>query len=266
MQVRKMYSKINQQIFCWAGDERLEIDYDGNRIVVPGVNETASLARKNGFQFESARDSDGELIAGTIVVGDIVATDDVGRKRKVLDVASMCDYLTQARDDLFARGFNIVGSIQEIQDAFDQGRPLYEEAQDARARAILASELERRRKYESKGEPAPPREDEYNVVWAIGHLRKRGQRKPQTSVDDIRTALEGGYVPPQAVESVVPTPKVAPAPPKRAVSASEIYQQAMELGVTLTKTELAGLLGNDQEQTAFVMEKIKVKRAAAPPA
>lgn len=257
MQVKKMYSRINTQILTWAGDEPLQIAYDGQNINVPPMTETARTGGSSIYRFESARDGKGELIPGTLLLKDVTVQRRDGSYKRALQVTDVCDYLTTQRDDLFQRGFNIVGTPQEVAEALEAGRPLYEASQDERARALLASELERRKKFEAKGQPAPPREDEHNITWAIQHLRARAASKPKASVEDIRAALEGEYA---------PTPKSAVTPPRK-VSAQEIFEEAQELGVVLTKNELTGLLTNDKELTAFVLEKIKLrKEAAASPA
>ena len=253
MQVKKMYSRINAQILTWAGDEPLQIAYDGQFINIPPMNGTARTGGTSIYRFESARDAKGELIPGTILLKDVTVPRPDGSFKRALQVTEVCDYLSRDRDDLFRRGFNIVGTPQEIAEALEAGRPLYEASQDERARALLASEIERRKKFEARGQPAPPREDEYNITWAIQHLRARSAAKPKASMEDIRAALEGEYA---------PVPKSAVAPPKK-LSAQEIYAEAQELGVMLTKNELTGLLTNDDEQTEFVLEKIKLKREAA---
>ncbi len=254
--VKKMYTRVQSQIFTWAGDEALQIGYDGMHFLVPPFNETAKAGGSSPYRFESVRDAKGELVPGTLLVKDEIVRNNDGSSRRVLSVTDFCDYLTRERDELFGRGFNIVSNVQDVAEALEAGRPLYLAAQDARARAILSSEMARRKKYEDKGEPAPPRDDEHNVIWAIQHLRGRAAQRPKVKAEDIRSALDGEYQPTE----------VAKLATKRVSSAQEIYQEAAELGVNLTKTEMQGLLENDEEQTAYVLEKIKLKKetAAAP--
>lgn len=254
MPVRKMYTRPSYQIFTWAGDEPLQVGFGGQILFVPPIHETARTGGVSIYRFESARDAKGELMPGTLLVKDIDAPSGAGGRTLVFRVTEFCDYLARERDDLFGRGFNIVGAPNEVSEALEMGRPLYEASLDKQAREILANEIERRKKHEAKGEPAPPREDEHRVIWAIKHLKGREQAKPKTTMDEIRAALDPDYRPVQKPEAVVPA---------RVTTATEIYEQAVELGVGLSKTELAGLLGHDPEQTAFVMEKIRLKREAA---
>ncbi len=253
MAIKKLYTRIQSQIFTWAGDEPLQIGYNGMLFLVPPFNETARLGEASPYRFESVRDPKGELVPGTLLVKDETVRNNDGSNRRILSVTDFCDYLTGERDDLFGRGFNIVSSVQDVAEAMETGRPLYLAAQDARARAILSSEMARRKKYEDKGEPAPPRDDEHNVIWAIQHLRGRAAQKPKVKIEDIRSALDGEYQPTEVAKLAV----------KRVTTAQEIYEEAVELGVNLSKTEMAGLLQNDEEQTAYVLEKIKLKKEAA---
>lgn len=254
MQVRKMYQRVNAQIFTWAGEEPLTIGYDGHTFVIPPRHETARVGPGSPYRYESARDGSGDLIPGTLLLQDVVTTTPDGGRRITLSVSDFCDYLTRDRDDLFARGFNIVASPSQVSDAINQGIPLYEQSQDNRAREILATELERQKKYEAKGQPAPPREDQHNVDWAISHLKSReAALKPATSAADIRSVLEGRYT---------PAPAAVAAAAKTVTSAQEVYEKAIAAGVNLSKTELAGLLARDEEQIAFVLEKIKARESA----
>lgn len=256
MQVKKMYTRVASQIFTWAGEEPLQLGYDQQTFVVPPRHETARPGFGSIYRGESARDASGHLIPGTLVVSDDFATTEDGGRRQILKVNEFCDYLTRDRDDLFSRGFNIVGTPQEVGPAIEQGIPLYEASQDERARNILATELERRKKFEEKGQPAPPSSSEHQVAWAIKHLRSRQvEQLPSASTDEIFGALQGRYQP-------IPKPADLPSL-KRVTSAQEIYEEATKLGIVLSKTELAGLLGNEPEQTGFVLQKIELKRKAA---
>lgn len=257
MKVKKMYSRIVSQIFTWAGEEPLTIGYDGQTFVVPPRHETAKVRPGSIYKLESARDGKGELIPGTLLVSDVTEPTEDGGFRRRMSVSDFCDFLTRDREDLFQRGFNIVGTPQEVKEAIEQGIPLYEASQDERARTILATELERRKKFEEKGQPAPPSSSEHQVAWAIKHLKSRQvEQKPSASTDEIFGALQGRYQPDaQPVAPVVATGRVT--------TAQEIFEEANSLGVTLSKSELAGLLGNDPEQTGFILEKIKMRRAAA---
>ena len=81
---------------------------------------------------------------------------------------------------------------------------------------------------------------------------------PEIPSTDLVAALKGEYV--ELAKAHVPGP--VPAAPLIPDRASEIFEEAEELGISLSKAELAGLLKNDAEQTGFVLEKIKIKREA----
>lgn len=239
------------------------IGYDGNTFIVPPRHETAKLGPGSPYRCESARNNAGDLVPGTIVVQDISVTMSDGGRKQVLSVTEFCDYLTRDRDDLFARGFNIVGTWQEVKEAIEQGIPLYEASQDMRARDILAAEMERQKKFQDKGQPVPAREDQHNVEWALRHLAsRRTSMKPATKLDDIRAVLEGRItdLPQEAAQVAAPVPVSVT---KTVTTAQEVYERAIGLGISLSKSELAGLLGRDEEQIAFVLEKIKAREAAA---
>lgn len=263
LNVRKMYTRIASQIFTWAGLEPLILEYDARRFVIPGRNETAKPGPGEVWTHESARDAKGNMIPGTIVVQD-GHVDAGGQMKTVFRVSDMCEWLASGREDLFARGFNIVGTVQEVAEAIEIGIPLWEQSQDARAREIIATELTRRKNFEDKGQPAPASSSQHLVDWAISHLASRQQQqKPLVETSVLMSALKGQFSTP-----VAPKPEpAAPVPEARATKmvpdrASEIYQECEDLGIRLTREELAGLLRGDPDQTGYVMEKLKIKREA----
>ena len=258
MQVKKMYSRIVSQIFTWAGEEPLTIEYNGEQFIVPPRHMTAKLGPGSVYRHESARDEKGNLIPGTLLVTDVIQPTGDGGVKRTLTVSDVCDYLASYREELFARGFNIVSTIQEVDEAIQTGIPLWETSQDERARGVLSNELARRKKYEERGEPAPASLSDHLVAWAIKHLNKRRLQAPAIKSEDLVAALHGRYI---------EQPKQAEAAPMAAVPivpdrASEIFEEADNLGIPLSKAELAGLLKADQEQTSFVLEKIKIKKEA----
>lgn len=251
MQVKKLWNRINSQIFVWAGEEPLTLLYDALTFVVPPRFETAKPGIGSIYRLESARNGSGALIPGTIVVADIDTATDTGGSKKEFDVQAMCQYLTRDRDDLFQRGFNIVSTVEEVSIAMEQGIPLYEASQDQRARDILAAELDRQKRFEEKGQPAPPSSSDHHIHWAIRHLKGRAALKATHSPADLRSILEGRY----AAEAPPATVRL---PVK--YSGASLYDEAKSLDIVLNKTELQAILEGDEEQMGFVRAKIQARR------
>lgn len=251
MQVKKLWSRTNQVILVWPGEEPLELAYDNVRVVVPSRFETAKPGRDSIYRHESARTASGDLIPGSVVVEDIVNETEMGGFKTVFNVNDMCQYFVRERNDLFAQGFNIVSSVSEIPTAMELGLPLYEASQDERARIIVSNEMARQKKQEDRGEGRSPAPNPQAVMWAVAHLKNRQAQKPQFSANELRDVLEGRFVEQKA-------PATVPAP--QPTSASSLYDEARSLDITLNKTELQGILENDAAQIAFVRQKIELRR------
>lgn len=252
MEIKKLWSRRQAQIFVWPGEEPLTLTYNGYTFVVPSRFETAKPGPKSIYAYESARTGKGDLIPGTILVKDRIEATANGGQKLVFDVQAMCEYLTRDRDELFRQGFNIVTMPNEVVTAMEIGLPLYEASQDERAKDIIAKEMERRKKFEDKGTPYPPSSSEHLVMWAIGHLKNRqAARKPMHTSDELRAALEGRYLA-EATPATIPVPYTA--------QGQELYDQAKAAGVVLTKAELQGILENDEEQIGFVRAKIQARK------
>lgn len=251
MQVRKLWSRKNSQIFVWPGEEPLAIAFSGESFLVPPRHQFARPGQGSPYRLEGARKANGDPLPGTIVVSDVVTETAGGGYATTLRVSDFCEYLVRDRDDLFKQGFNIVSSPDEVLTAMEMGLPLYEESQVERARAIIASELERRKKFEDKGQPAPPSSSEHLVLWAIAHLKKQDAKRPKHTADDLRAVLEGRYVA-EAPPSTVPE--------QPTLSGLPLYNEARELGIQLTKTELQAILEGDESQMQFVRAKIQARR------
>jgi hypothetical protein len=251
-QFTKLWSRPNEAIFVWPGEEPLVVKYDSDELWVPPRFETARPGPGSPYRFPSALGKEGHLLKGTVVVKDITASTDMGGYRTVFSVNDMAAYLTRERDDLFRRGFNIVASVDQVPVAMEMGIPLYEASQDERAREVVAKEMDRRRKWEERGQPPPPSSSDHLVAWAIAHLRAREPKRPQYTTEQLRSALEGRYV-------LAAPPATVPVDRR---SALELYDEARELKIQLSKVELEALLQNDSEQIQYVKEKIAARRAA----
>jgi hypothetical protein len=267
----KRFGRTASYIFTWAGDEPLIIRYDARTFVVPPRDETARTDKPGTiYRCESARDSTGGLIPGTIVVTDEVIDTEAGGYKKTFDVVEFCEFLTRQREELFNIGFNIVADVVDARAAIEAARPLYERSLDRSAEATLQAELERQQRYKEKGQATPPASNSDRVKKAISHLRAREHDRAREVVNevDLRAALEGRTIP-ESVQRVAPATETEQAPiPKNGpvVKASPIaiYQEAVELGCNLSKRELEGLLGGDQEMVEFVVEKLKARREESP--
>ena len=118
MKVKKLWKRINGEVFVWAGEEPLEIKYSGFRFKVPPRTETAKPDMPGSiYTFESARDTSGDLVPGTAWVTDVVKTLDDGRRSKAFDVAEACEYLQDKKPQLFEQGFAIVSDISDVNGA-----------------------------------------------------------------------------------------------------------------------------------------------------
>jgi hypothetical protein len=249
----KLWSRPSEAILVWPGEEPLQISYDAETILVPPRFETAKVGPGSPYRFPSATDKSSHLVRGTVLVKDRTVSSAEGGWKTVFSVNDMAAYLTRDRDDLFRRGFNIVADVSQVDTAMELGIPLYEASQDERARDIVAKEMDRRHKYEQKGQPAPPSSSDHLVAWAIAHLRSREPKRPQFSTDQLRTALEGHY-------DAAVSPATIPLEQPR--TGMELYQDAKDLKVQLSKAELEALFENNEDQMRFVREKIAARRSA----
>jgi len=264
MKVKRLWNRINGQIFVWAGEEPLEVKYSGFRFKVPPRNQTAKLGPGSIYTFESVRDSKDELIPGTLWVTDVVKESPNGARHRVFDVTACCEYLQEQKERLFETGFNIVSDVSDVPAAMEELIPLYENSQDRKAQGILSAELERQKKYEENGRTAPEPDNPDRVAWAMKHLARRKKSiKPAVSAEDITAVLEGrfqGDV--EEMEAKAPPAFKAPAP----ANGKELFRECEEWGVRLSKREVEALLTGEEEQIAFVVAKLQAKKEEAAPA
>jgi hypothetical protein len=159
---------------------------------------------------------------------------------------------------LFARGFAIVSDPEDVTPLMrEQLIPAWETSQDERARQVIATELERRKKLEAKGNPITPGSSEHHVLWAFKHMAKRqAANQPMLTTEDLFAVASGSY-----------TPKEAPAAPEVKAPAGgrdpvTLYAEAKALSVKLNKAELDGLLAGDVETVMSVAEQIRERKTA----
>jgi hypothetical protein len=255
---------VQSQILVWCGDERLDLGYDGSFIAVPPMNEIAKVGIRSPYRLPAATTKAGVPLPGTVIVEDVIVQKEDGGYKKIFDVSDLCAFLERDCPELFQRGFQIVSDPEDVKAVQMEGRPLYEASQDARARDILGLELSRRKRYEDAGQPAPPGSNEQDVIWAIRHQQMRAARKAKTlevSSADIYAAMAGTYTgPTPGVEADAPIVEST-----EQVSASSMIDEADELGVSLTKADLSGLIRGDKDIYAYVAEKLKIKREQLEP-
>lgn len=263
---RRMWSRVNSQIFLWAGEEPLEIKFSGFRFKVPPRTETAISTETDPhsiYKFDSARDSKERRIPGSLLVKDVVKTAPNGGVHRIFDVAACCEYLQRDKEDLFDRGFAIVSDVNDIPDVMEELQPLYEASQDRRAHTILQVELERQAKMKEKGQIVTERENPEVVEWAMSHLARRGKTvQPAIGAEAIEAVLKGQYTGPVA-EAPKAEPQADAPPPKKKVDNKQLYEECEEWGVRLTKREIEALLKNDEEQIEFITAKLRVKQEEA---
>ena len=265
-QVKKLWSKKNSVIFVWPGEEPLELAYDGTRIVVPPCDVIARVG-VNSMYTHAAAERNGRPVPGTAVIEDVTSLTPEGGYRSVLSVDAVCRYLTRDRDDLFARGFNIVETADQIEEAMILGVPLYAESQVTRAREILNREAQRQKGYKDRGEQPPPSTSEHLISWAVKHLRSVGPGKQAHAMEDIEAALRGQ---PAAVAAVASSEgaRVAAAAPvyttdpslSKVNEAAAVFAEARTLGIGMGNFELQALLSGSEDAIAKVRVKIEAKR------
>lgn len=263
---RRLWNRVNQQIFVWAGEEAKEIKYSGFRFKIPPRTETAKKGKHSIYKFESARDSKDRLIPGTVAVTDVMHSSPNGGVHRIFDVAACCEYIQRDKDALFDQGLAIVSDPNDVDEAMAEIQPLYEASQDKRAHQILQDEMERQRKMSEKGQIVTERENPQVVQWAMAHLARRGKTvKPAISTEAIAAVLEGRVnveVPPRPeAEPVSDAP--APEAPSNPNGNKELYRECEEWGVRLSKRELESLVTGDEEQIGFITEKLRAKKEAA---
>lgn len=189
-EVRKLWSKKNSVVFVWPGEERLEIRYDGMPIVVPPRDVIGRVGLGSPYTHEAA-EVGGRKVPGTAVIEDVTTITPEGGYRTALAIDHLCRYLTRDRDDLFGRGFNVVESVDQIQEAITLGIPLYAESQVRRAREVLSREMQRQKTYKDRGETPPASTSEKLIAWAVNHLRSVGPQQQAHRLEDLTAVMEG---------------------------------------------------------------------------
>jgi hypothetical protein len=263
MKVKRLWNRVNGQIFVWAGEEPKEVKYSGFRFKLPPRTETAKLGPGSIYRFESVRDSKDELIPGTAWVTDVVVSSDSGGRHRVFDVSACCEFLQESKSKLFEEGFAIVSDVNDVRPAMEELRPLYDKSQDVRAQGILGSELDRQRKYQDKGQAVPEPDNPERVEWAMKHMaRRRKSMKPTHGMDNIQAVLEGRFDDVVRADKSNGTPAPIAAFNPEPMDGRELFKECNEWGVRLSKREVEALLEGDEEQIAFIVAKLKVKREA----
>jgi hypothetical protein len=261
----KKFHRLQEFILVWPGDEAKPVMYDGELFVMPPHDQVAEVGPGMPYRYESVHDpATGRKIPGTMVVKDRIQDTPTGGRVKLFDVVEFCDWLESNREDLINQGLGIVDSTDEVAQAMAVGRPKYERSQDDYARTILQQELERRKKWDQKGIPAPQSSSEHKVLWAAQHLENRAKQAPAMSDDAIRRVLGGG--------TVVERPKVgaqiaadaAPGVNDAERAPGELFDLAESAGITLTKAEMGKLLRNDLEYRDHLLKQIAAKQEGVP--
>jgi len=266
-EIRKMWSKKNSVIFVWPGEEPLELQYDAIRIVVPPRDVVGRPGGGSIYTHEPAVLELGKKIPGTAVVEDVTTMTPEGGYKTVLSIDHVCRYLTRDRDDLFVRGFNIVESADQIQEAMTLGIPLYAESQVARARQILQREMNRQKGYKDRGESPPASMSEKLISWAANHLRRMGPQQQAHRLEDLAAIMEGREPAPEHPSST--NVRVEPFDPKALPKsggdvmerASAVFQQAMAMGIKLNGVEMSNMLRGHEDTIEQVRTKIRAKEA-----
>jgi hypothetical protein len=256
-EIKKFWSKKNSVVFVWPGEEPLTLKYDGIQIVLPPRDVIARVGLGSIYTHEAA-EVKGRKLAGTVVVEDVTVLTAEGGYKTILNIDHLCRYLVRDRDDLFARGFNIVEDPTLIDEALTVGLPLYSESQVRRAREVLSRELQRQKGYKDRGEVPPPSTSEHLISWAVKHLKSLGPQKQAHRMEDLSAVLEGR----QLNEPAEPAQQmVHDVPAEQIVEASGVFAEARAAGLSLGNFELQSLLTGNEETIAKVRVKIEARRA-----
>lgn len=255
---KRRWNRIQEQILVWPGDERLEIRYDGTLICVPPRTEVARVGPGHPYRYPAAQTKAGVPLKGTIAVTDQIVDTDDGGYRKQFDVSDFCEFLEEHAKHLFDAGFQIVSDPDDVTLVIEEGIPLYDRSLDKKAREILANELQRRKGWEDRGQPAPPSSSEHLVIWALQHQKRRAAQKPQVDSSQIYAALEGTTLP--ALAAAAP-----PVSDVKAMGAQHYLEEATKLGIRLNKAELTALIEGDAEQIEFIQAKIEERKTQRSP-
>jgi len=259
-EIRKLWSKKNSVVFVWPGEEPLELTYDATRIVVPPRDVIARVGQGSIYTHQAA-ELNGRSVPGTAVVEDVTILTPEGGYKTQLSIDSLCRYLTRDRDDLFGRGFNICESPELIQEAMTLGIPLYSESQIARARGVLAREMQRQKGYKDRGETPPPSTSEKLISWAVNHLKGAGPQKQAHRLEDLAAVMEGRRMegPPSNEPVEGPRQMVHDVPLDSIAEAAAVFAEARAAGVGLGNFELQALLSGSKDAIAKVRVKIEAR-------
>jgi hypothetical protein len=250
-EIKKMWSRKNSVVFVWPGEEPLSLQYDGMRIVVPPRDAVSRKGVGSPYTHEAAE------------IQDVTSITAEGGYRVSLSIDHLCRYLTRDRDDLFNRGFNIVETVDQIQEAMTLGIPLYAESQVTRAREVLAREMQRQKGYKDRGETPPPSTSEKLIGWAVNHLRAMGPRQQAHNLDDLQAVMEGRAG--SSAVTVASSPRQVEASSQTTgdvmARAGEVFQAASKLGIRLNGIEMGNLLRGHEDTIEQVLTRIRAKEA-----
>lgn len=256
---RRHVDRVNKFILVWSGDEREQLQFDGEVFWMPATTETAKTGEGSQFRFEGARDVHSELIAGTLLITDRIRSID-GNRIKIFDADEFVRWVEGVRGDLLDRGLVICDLVTEVPAALLEGRPLWQASRDAWARETLEVELGRRKKWEEKGLPAPQSSSEEKVLKALTHQRDRGAELSAIDTGDIVAALSGQAPPAK------PLVEQKPVPTLQKLDGRKLFMQAQNFGLNLKKAELEGLLRDDEDTMKAVADVLHEKAEASPKA
>jgi hypothetical protein len=258
---RRHVDRVSTYILVWPGDEREQLQFDGEVFWLPSINEVATPGGDSPFRYESAKDAKDEHIPGTVRIYDRVQNVD-GNRVKIFSADEFVNWVEGVRHDLLDRGMMICDLATEVPEAIAEGRPLWEASRDAWARLTLEAELNRRRKWEEKGLPPPPSSSEKKVLQALAHMRDRGTEITQIPTADIVGALSG-TLPPKGNGQPKPSTPTPEEFIEEKADGKQLFVQAQNFGVKVNKAELEGLMLDDEETCALIAERIRDKAEAA---
>lgn len=240
-------------ILCWPGDDAVEVTSTGEVVRVPPRHEVFQTGRWR------AAELNGEPLPGTVEIEDMFGVSRDGGRVKTFDAQQFAQLVYDNNQALLDRGFAIVQNASQVPAAQEAGRPKWEEHLAVADEEEIRTEMARRARWESQGQPAPPPSSPKSLAAAVKRQeeRQKGLLRSGISDDALRRALGQPVqaAPPQP-EPPAPQPPV-PVSPEPAAGAPELLvDEAESLNLYLKRDELAGLLRQDPSVIAAVRRRV----------
>lgn len=247
----------------WPGDDHVKVEYGGLPIIVPPVTVVAETGGASPYRCPSPVDGVGRKIPGAVVLESVVSLDPATQGiRTEFDALEWAEGLESVNRAVFARGFKIVDSVEEIAKAQTEGRPLWEEKMLDHWRNVLAQERRRRIQDEKDGKPFTNGSNAAAVREAVEGINRISAKQRERAIPDaeidrllgVNKAGPVGIVPTPAPVADVDVPK---ADRTNDVIAEKLLSICHAKNVRLTNAEVMGLVKRDEAAMEAVEKKLE---------